>query len=382
MFYDEHGKHVRTKKEILDDSGNIRKGCKIVKKGEAYERTLFTAKNKLFKQENFLDEAKRFYTDLINLLIEDDKDKLHVFDKNGLYLATKKIGKNNPKAEQIRANNEVRMRWNHEVDRAIVSEIPEKEIRQIKQEWITERVRESVEIFGRQPDRLAGIITTAIMKLALLISNVLEVARKLKERLISEPPIETPKRKVAETTVTDVQAVEVVSTPGIAIVPTVEKKEVAEPHKPAMPPDAAVYPKLQRIKNELDKQNEIIFKAEHERNLLEIERDDLRGISRLTKKRELASKIERKNEEISILKSGLSGIVKRYGFDTVQQFYKAIKIAQDATYKYQMNVATWEENYGEKTQPKETFEERLRIYQREADKHIERIYYNKDKGAR
>lgn len=69
MFYNEHRKHVRTKKEILDDSGNIRKGCKIVKKGEAYERTLFTAKNKLIKQENFLDEAKLFYTDLINLLI-------------------------------------------------------------------------------------------------------------------------------------------------------------------------------------------------------------------------------------------------------------------------------------------------------------------------
>ena len=100
MFYDEHGKHVRTKKEILDDSGNIRKGCKIVKKGEAYERTLFTAKNRLFKQEHYLDESKRFYTDLINLLIEDEKDKLRVFDKNGLYLANKKIGKNNPKAEQ------------------------------------------------------------------------------------------------------------------------------------------------------------------------------------------------------------------------------------------------------------------------------------------
>ena len=53
--------------------------------------------------------------------------------------------------------------------------------------------------------------------------------------------------------------------------------------------------------------------------------------------------------------------------DTVQQFYNAIKIAQDATYKYQMDVATWEENYGEKTPPKATFEERLRIYQREAD---------------
>ena len=82
-------------------------------------------------------------------------------------------------------------------------------------------------------------------------------------------------------------------------------------------------------------------------------------------------------------KSGLSGIVKRYGFDTVQQFYNAIKIAQDATYKYQMDVATWEENYGEKTPPKATFEERLRIYQREADQqHTQRNYHSRDKGAR
>ena len=186
MFYDEHDKHVRTKKEILDDSGNIRKGCKIVKKGEAYEQTLFSAKNKLFKQENFLDEAKRFYTDLINLLIEDDKDKLHGFDKNGLYLATKKIGKNNPKAEQIRAENEVRMRWNHEVDRAIVSEVPEKEIRQIKQELITERIRLSIDVFGKCPEKLSGIIITATAKLALLISKVLTAVRELKNKLFHE----------------------------------------------------------------------------------------------------------------------------------------------------------------------------------------------------
>lgn len=93
MFYDEKEKHCRTKKEILDDNGNVRKGCKIVKKGEVYEKTLFAKKNPLFKQENFVDEVKHFYTNLINTLIEDDKEKLHVFDKNGLYLATKKTAR-------------------------------------------------------------------------------------------------------------------------------------------------------------------------------------------------------------------------------------------------------------------------------------------------
>ena len=43
MFYDERGNHVRTKKEILDDEGNIRKRCKIIKKGEVYEKKLFTS---------------------------------------------------------------------------------------------------------------------------------------------------------------------------------------------------------------------------------------------------------------------------------------------------------------------------------------------------
>lgn len=66
MFYDEQGKHIRTKKEILEENGNVRKGCKIVKEGEIYERNLFTAKKKLFKQENFVDEVKNFYTDLIS----------------------------------------------------------------------------------------------------------------------------------------------------------------------------------------------------------------------------------------------------------------------------------------------------------------------------
>ena len=30
MFYNESGKHVRTKKEILDEDGNLRPGCKLI----------------------------------------------------------------------------------------------------------------------------------------------------------------------------------------------------------------------------------------------------------------------------------------------------------------------------------------------------------------
>ena len=37
MFYDENGKHVRTKKEILGEVRQLRKGCKIIPKGVVYE---------------------------------------------------------------------------------------------------------------------------------------------------------------------------------------------------------------------------------------------------------------------------------------------------------------------------------------------------------
>ena len=46
MFYDESGKHVRTKKEILDESGDIRNGCKIIRKGEVYEKKEFSVKER------------------------------------------------------------------------------------------------------------------------------------------------------------------------------------------------------------------------------------------------------------------------------------------------------------------------------------------------
>lgn len=126
MFYDEKGKHRRTKKEILDEAGNIRKRCKVIKKGEVYERNLFTTKNELFKADGFLDEVKCLYTDLINVCALNEEDKLHLFDKNGMYLATKKIGKNNPKAAAIEADNMERVRWNQTVDRALISGVASK----------------------------------------------------------------------------------------------------------------------------------------------------------------------------------------------------------------------------------------------------------------
>ena len=398
MFYNEQKKHVRTKKEILDDSGNVRKGCKIVKNGEVYERTLFTAKNKLFKQEHYLDEAKRFYTDLINLLIEDDKNKHHVFDRNGLYLATKKIGKNNPKAEQIKEDNEVRMQWNHEVDRALVSQVPENEIRQIKNEFITDRIRNSIRVWGNRPELLLNIIVTATKALALLTSKVLTAARELKNKLFHEALEKEygSKAVIKADDTADVVSAPVKETitkpepPSVTITATVPETKVIEqpkpqiPPRPVMPPEAVAFPRLQKVKVTLDKHNHLIFEAERERTKLEIELSDLKGLARLTKKKELEGRIATQTEEIRTLKAGLSGIVRQHGFATVQDFYTAFYTAQHATEAYQKECDKWEEAYGEKASQKtETMHEKIQRYKEKADKqNASQPYRSRDKGAR
>ena len=111
---------------------------------------------------------------------------------------------------------------------------------------------------------------------------------------------------------------------------------------------------------------------------------DLKGLARLTKKKELESRIVIKNEEIRTLKAGLSGIVRQHGFATVQDFYTAFYTAQRATDAYQKECAKWDEAYGEKATPEaETMHEKIKRYQEKADKlNASQPYRSRDKGAR
>ena len=139
VFYDETGKRVRTKKEIADENGKVREGCTVIPKGGIYEQHLFTVKDDRFKSEPFLDEVKRNYTDLINRHISDPEHRLKVFDPDSIYLPTKKIGKNNPKAAEIEADNAARQEWNRTADMALISGIEETKILEIKKEEIHQK---------------------------------------------------------------------------------------------------------------------------------------------------------------------------------------------------------------------------------------------------
>ena len=151
VFYDETGKRVRTKKEITGEDGQIRKGCTVIKKGEVYESHLFTVKDDKFKSEPFLREVKEIYTDLINRHIFDPEQQLKVFDKNSVYLPTKKIGKNNPKAAEIETDNAARQEWNRTADMALLSGIEETKILEIKKEEIHQKASQSIKEKGWLP---------------------------------------------------------------------------------------------------------------------------------------------------------------------------------------------------------------------------------------
>ena len=161
VYYDEHSKRVRTKKEISGADGKIRKGCSVIPKGEVYESHMFSVKDIRYKSESFLREVKVFYTDLINHHISDTDRHLKVFDKSSIYLSTQKIGKHNPKEEEIKADNTARQEWNRTADMALVMGITEAKICAVKQAEIHDKISSSIHRSGWLPKLFCSIVSEA-----------------------------------------------------------------------------------------------------------------------------------------------------------------------------------------------------------------------------
>lgn len=90
--------------------------------------------------------------------------QLTVFPKNGSYIATKKIGKNNPKAAEIKENNKVVDEWNKQIRLAAARRIPRGSMMEVKRTLINEPVRQSISKSAskREPERYRFILIRAI----------------------------------------------------------------------------------------------------------------------------------------------------------------------------------------------------------------------------
>ena len=307
VFYDESGKRVRTKKEITGEDGNIREGCTIIKKGEVYEQHLFTAKEETFKSNFFLEDAKRFYTALINRHIEDPAQRLKVFDPDGIYLPTKKIGKNNPRAEEIRADNETRQDWNRTADMALVVGVPEDEILEVKQEQIHDKTAASIRAHGWLP---------------CLFRSVVQKAKSILEGLIRQ-------------------------------------REV--PPQPTLSIDMAEFRAMQNLMAQLRRRARVAKEIQEVRiPQLKAQLAETKGIFKGKERKAIAAQITKAENEVRSLKDEIIGLVEQAGYPDGQAFLTAYNKAESIVRQYQQDMATWERRTdaaGEKPQRKSVLEE-------------------------
>ena len=321
MFYNEKGKHVRTKKEILDEDGNLRPGCKIIKKGEVYETNFFQPKKEAFKSNAFLENMKQVMTDVINEIVKDENEKLQVFQKGGPYLATKKIGKNNPKEEKIRADNYLRQEWKRNVDRALLTGASEVEVMLAKQSQIDEPVAESLREHGQNPKLFTGILQKAVGYLRGFVEFLRET--KYCDRDLEGNPLID-------------HDVRIDITP--ELLPAKSKGE-----RPSSEKQEADVMRLQQALNKMKKQEQKIYAIE--KSIVKLEKD----LAEVKKKwfhrkeqKELEGKIEAKKTQLDKAKNTLDLLPMQYGYQNALGVTKEMKVAKAELKKIQQAQKEWD----------------------------------------
>lgn len=300
VFYDETGKRVRTKKEITGEDGQIRKGCTVIKKGEIYESHLFTVKDDKFKSEPFLREVKEIYTDLINRHISNPEQQLKVFDKNSVYLPTKKIGKNNPKAAEIETDNAARQEWNRTADMALISGISEAKILEVKQTEIHDKASQSIKSKGWLPNLFRGIVTKA---------------KDFLQNLIQEKDM---------------------------------------PPKPTLDINMAEFRTMQKLMIKAqDKAKEIRHLQDTVLPKLKQQLADTKRIFKGKERKALTEQIQRTEKEIAEKLDKLPDVLKEDGYPDVQAFMATYRKAEAVVEQYNRDLAAWEREVRENRRPAE-----------------------------
>lgn len=311
VFYDETGKRVHTKKEITGEDGQIRKGCTVIKKGEIYESHLFTVKDDKFKSEPFLREVKEIYTDLINRHISNPEQQLKVFDKNSVYLPTKKIGKNNPKAAEIETDNAARQEWNRTADMALISGISEAKILEVKQTEIHDKASQSIKSKGWLHNLFRGIVTKA---------------KDFLQNLIQEKDM---------------------------------------PPKPTLDINMAEFRTMQKLMIKAqDKAKEIRHLQDTVLPKLKQQLADTKGIFKGKEHKALTEQIQRTEKEIAEKLDKLPDVLKEDGYPDVQAFMATYRKAEAVVEQYNRDLAAWEREVRENRRPAE--KERLTPHEKKS----------------
>ena len=306
--------------------------------------------------------------------MQDEKQKLQVFERGGVYLATKKIGKNNPKAQEIESDNQKRQEWNRAVDMALINGVLEPQIMEVKRKEITEPIKKSIARHGKSPGLFARVVTVAVEALEFLIESVLfkkykEVSEQTSTTQVGTPEAEQTER-IAENIVSESVAV---------------KEEKAEPKQPEMTRLASKYPKFFKVKKELDEQNTAIQQKQKQLSAKKKELSEVKGWFKGRKKKALQEKIDELTNQIRDMKDYLPRIVQKIGYRSVQEFLKDFKVSQTEYSQYRTAIEKWKKETGKEPVAHsiraELAEKKQEIQNEQKNK--QRTHkQNKDRGAR
>lgn len=321
MFFDENGKHKRTKKEILDDDGNIRVGCRIVAKGEVYERQIFSGKNPIFKTVAFRKEAQEMFKDINNSLITDEDRKLSIFNPESVYLPTKKIGKNNPMAEYIIADNEERKEWNRSVDQALIALVDRDAILEVKHNSIQGEIRKSIAENGNEPSLFAGIVKKAVC----IVKDMMQKAYEKME--ISSANVE-------------------VSCPEIKQDMAVEKRPKKIPPKPQKPSSIDNYEHVKSVFDKIKRYGGKIRSNEKTIASLEKAASTCTSVFQAFEKMQYERDIKRLKAENEGAHAVQENIIRQYGYTSVDTFMSLYWNTKNAKEGYERKLAEWTAKYG------------------------------------
>ena len=253
-----------------------------------------------FKSEPFLREVKEIYTDLINRHISNPEQQLKVFDKNSVYLPTKKIGKNNPKAAEIETDNAARQEWNRTADMALISGISEAKILEVKQTEIHDKASQSIKSKGWLPNLFRGIVTKA---------------KDFLQNLIQEKDL---------------------------------------PSKPTLDINMAEFRTMQKLMIKAqDKAKEIRHLQDTVLPKLKQQLADTKGIFKGKECKALTEQIQRTEKEIAEKLDKLPDVLKEDGYPDVQAFMATYRKAEAVVEQYNRDLAAWEREVRENRRPAE-----------------------------
>ena len=180
------------------------------------------------------------------------------------------------------------------------------------------------------------------------------------------------------------------------VIPETERTEVEikepverqpEPKQPEMTRLASKYPRFFKIYNELEQQNNAIYKTEKQRSAKKKELSEIKGWFKGRKKKELQEEIDNLTSQIRNMKDYLPKIVQKVGYRNVQEFLKDFKIAKSEYSQYQKAIARWQQETGKEPEPQphgvraKLAANRKKIEQEQKNAQRTRSK-NKDRGAR